>query len=341
MTVLLTSEEREKPDFAQALVAALMPRHHVSFLEPGMGLAGQVDGAAVVVDIGSRAGRVDLLAAARNVRLLQIMGTGTNHVDLDSWADAGIPVAHCPGSTGASALAEHVFMLMLILARRYEAMRHQLERGRWGRPFGTELGGKTLGIVGFGYSARALSVRANAFGMDVLAVSARGRSVDEAAEFGARSVGTLDDLDAMLPQCDFLSLHLPLLPDTQRLLDRRRLRLLPAHAFIVNVARGALIDELELIDALESDELGGAALDVFTDEPLGMNHPLRYCDRIVLSPHVAGQTWETAERRARVVAENCDRIAAGLAPSHLVGPGSHHETSVNTQDEESECDSAR
>lgn len=318
--VLMHSSDRPGSVFADELVEHLTPRHRVSFLNARLPLVDQVRGTSVVVDIGGRAGVLESLGAVRQLglELVQVMGTGTNHIDVERLAAAGVNVANCPGETGAVSVAEHAFMLMLMLARRSPLWTRAFDEIGWGRPFGAEVSGRTLGLIGFGASAKALAVRATAFDMRVVAVSGHSLSPEAARMHGAEHVGPMGELDEMLPKCDVVSLHLPLMPSTRHVMDRRRISLLTRGAHLVNVARGALVDEVALLQALRTGALDGAALDVFGDEPLAADSELRCADHVVLSPHIAGQTRETAYRRARVVAENCDRIAEGRDPLFLV-----------------------
>lgn len=318
MLVLLERSERHGSCFADQLVEHLTPRHSVSFLEAGAPLGEQLRGASVIVDVGGRAGRLPSTDAAEHLKLVQVMGTGTNHIDVQRWTAAGVRVAHCPGETGAVSVAEHAFMFILMLARRSPLWSGRVDEAAWGRPFGTEVDGRMLGLVGFGSSAKALAVRARAFGMRVVAVSRHDLPAEEANLYGAEQVALMDGLDDMLPRCDFVSLHLPLVPSTRHLLDSRRIALMPRGSYLVNVARGALVNEGALVQALSTGALAGAGLDVFGSEPLAADSQLRRSDRVVLSPHIAGQTRETAYRRAQIVAGNCDRVAEGRDPLYLV-----------------------
>lgn len=318
MLSLMATQSGVRSAFADALVDHVAPRHDLRFYEPSQALAAQLDGVRVVIDALSPHpdGLVDL---APDLALWHAMGTGTDHIDVVGLAARGIAVANCPGSTGAVALAEHSLLLMLALARGYDEATGSVAAGGWGHPFSDELAGRTLTLVGFGSSGQALAVRARALGMHVIAMNRSGTpppgggaEVDELV--------ALDSLDSVLARTDVLSLHLPSAPGTDRIIDGRRLGLLRRGALVINVARGRLLDEFALVDALASGRLGGAGLDVFDDEPLPLEHPLRGLPNVILTGHIAGRTRQTGARRAGIIAANCDRLDAGEPLLHVVEP---------------------
>jgi phosphoglycerate dehydrogenase-like enzyme len=208
-------------------------------------------------------------------------------------------------------LAEHALHLMLVLEKRWRESQAVLASGRYGGPFGGELEGKTLGLIGFGASGRALARRAAGFGMHVIGVDAVVPGPDDTDAATCEWVGGLDKLDELLRTSDFVSLHLPLTGETEHLIDAGALGRMKPEAVIVNVARGRLIDEAALVEALRSGALGGACLDVYENEPLPPEHPLMSMENVVLTPHTAGLTRQTSRRRARFAAENVARLLAG------------------------------
>ena len=294
------------------VVAAVGGAHQLSLFDPSAPLGPQLASADAVIDSGGSVGTREMLDAARGVRLWQIMGSGFEHFDLEYWGARGVAVANCPGSASAPALAERALMFCLMLAQQYGESRANVERGVAYRPAGDELAGKLLGLVGFGASAMAFGRLARALGMRLAAVDIRPISDDEAAAHGLEWRGSDADLDSLIAMADVLSLHLHLNAQTRHIIDQRRMGLLKPGAFLINVARGELVDEPALISALDEGRLGGAALDVVATEPVDPGSPLLRLPNVVLTPHTAGNTAGTLRRRAEFCAQNLDRLARGL-----------------------------
>jgi phosphoglycerate dehydrogenase-like enzyme len=296
------------------VVRAVEPPHQVRFFEQSAPLAPQFQGVDMVVDQGGWGTRPMADAAAGIVRLWQILGVGVDHFDLPYWRSKEIPVANCPGSTSAAALAEHAFLLMLLLARKFGEAQQRLQAGKLYEPMGSELQGMQLGLVGFGASARELAQRAIAFKMRVAAIDVQPIAASVAAEYGLTLSGGAAELDDLIRTSDVVSLHVPLDESTRNLIDKRRLDLLNPSAILINVARGPLVDEVALAQALAEGRLGGAGLDVFSHEPPDANSALMRMPNVVATPHIAGSTDGTARRRAQVVAENVRRLRMGQDP---------------------------
>jgi phosphoglycerate dehydrogenase-like enzyme len=203
---------------------------------------------------------------------------------------------------------------MLYLIKRFDASLANLRRGTFYLPVTDHLEDRTLGLIGLGASGRELARRAHAFGMRCRAVDPVQPGGDVLADLGIEAFGPPQDLDALLADSDFVSLHLPLVEDTYHLIGRRELGLMRPSAYLINVARGPLVDEEALVDALREGRLAGAGLDAFSVEPIDPEGPLLSLPNVVATPHVAGVTSGTSVRRAGAVAENVRRIAAGLAP---------------------------
>jgi phosphoglycerate dehydrogenase-like enzyme len=210
-------------------------------------------------------------------------------------------------------------MFMLMLARRYRDANANLGDGRMGHPPGAELHGQRLGLLGFGESARALTRLVRPFGMEIAAVEIRDVPAEERRKFGLVSVRRPEELDELVAESDFLSLHLHLTEGTRHIIDARRIALMKPGSFLINIARGALVDERALADALESGRLGGAGLDVFEFEPpTGASLRLTRLPNVVATPHTAANTRGTLQRRGLMCLENLDRVAAGLEPKYRV-----------------------
>ena len=300
------------------VIDAVSSRHDLSLYDQTALLPAQFEGIDVVLDHGGSMGTRAMADVAGSVKLWQILGTGIDHFDLEYWRTKGIPVANCPGEFSGVPLAECALMFMLMLSRHWHQAQENLRRGRLYVPVGSELENRRLGLIGFGASARELASRARAFGMRISAVDIRDISPKEQRESGIELAGKPVDLDQILAESDFVSLHLHLNEHTRHILDDRRLRLMKPTACLINVARGALVDEKALLDALREGRLAGAGLDVFGQEPLEPDHPLLKLPNVVATPHVSGATEGTSRRRAACAARNVDRVASGLDPLHRV-----------------------
>ena len=305
--------------WGEDVVAAIGDSHNLRILDYSQPLAPQFEGVEVVIDQGGSAGTREMAAiAAGKVRLWQILGTGIDHFDMDYWRATKIPVANCPGTFSAVALGECAMMFILLLARQYPITQANLKAGQMYMPMGLELEGLKLGIVGFGASGTELARRAQSFGMRITAIDIRNVRAAEMREFGVEFVGKPGDLDKVLAESDIVSLHLHLNDETRHTIDARRLRLMKPSAFLINVARGALVDEAALETALVEGRIGGAGLDAFSQEPPDMTSPIFGLPNVIATPHISGTTDGTSRKRAQASAENVDRVAAGLEPLYRV-----------------------
>lgn len=305
--------------WGEDVVAAVGDSHNLRILDYSQPLAPQFEGVEVVIDQGGSAGTREMAdIAAGKVRLWQILGTGIDHFELNYWKAKKIPVANTPGLFSAVALAECAMMFILMLARKYPITQENLKAGEMYVPMGMELEGLKLGIVGFGASGTELARRALPFGMRISAIDIRDVGADEVREFGVEFVGKPEDLDKVLAESDVVSLHLHLNDETRHTIDARRLRLMKRTAFLINVARGALVDEAALEAALVEGRIGGAGLDAFGQEPPDVTSPIFSLPNVIATPHTSGTTDGTSQRRAQASAENVDRVAAGLEPLYRV-----------------------
>jgi len=294
------------------VVRPLEGRCTVEVYDTSLPFEAQVASVFAVVDQGGWGTREMLDAAAEaGISLWQVLGTGLDHFDLEYALDRGFPVANTPGRYSSVGLAEHALLLMLCFAKCIDTSRANARSGMFYKPITDDLEDRTLLVVGFGASGRELARRAHACGMRLLAVDEL--EIDEASsgEYGLVDSGGPEDLDRLLPEADYVSLHVPLTHGTRRLLDRRRLDLLKPEAVIVNVARGGLVDEPSLVEALTNGRLRGAGLDVFAHEPLLPDDPLLALDNVIATPHIAGGTQGTSRRRGQAVAENLVRALEG------------------------------
>ncbi|MDB5028670.1 MAG: D-3-phosphoglycerate dehydrogenase, partial [Candidatus Eremiobacteraeota bacterium] len=263
--------------------------------------------------------RVDraLLAAGPRLTVVARAGVGVDAIDVEAATEAGILVLNTPGANTLAA-TEQTFALMLSLARRTPSAVQQLREGIWERKqlIGTELYGKTLGIVGLGRIGGNVATRAKAFGMTVLAhdpyvTAARADSFDT----------RLVDLDTLLRESDVVTLHVPLTPQTLGMVGARELRLLQPHAHLINCARGGVIVERDLLEALDAGVLAGAAIDVVAEEPPptgGTGAALHRHPKVYATPHLGGSTHEALARIAKELAEDVARVLLGSPASGAV-----------------------
>ena len=245
-----------------------------------------------------------VIDASPALRMISIWGTGTDNVDLDACRARGVLVTNTPG-VNANSVAEQTLALMLAVARQIPAMDRGTREGKWPRAMLVQLEGKTLGVIGLGAIGSRVATLAKAFGMRVLATAWRGDD-GRAASIGARYL----DLDSLLRESDFVSIHLRLSDDTRGVLSRDRLALMKPSAFLVNTARGALVDRDALLDALENKRIAGAGLDVFHEEPVRADDRLLTLSNVVLTPHNAGTTEEVIALGLARTVENVERFLA-------------------------------
>ncbi len=255
-----------------------------------------------------------VMAGAPALRGIVRWGVGVDAIDLEAATTRGVVVANTPG-TNTQAVADYVLGLMLVLARPLCEGRVKLASGGWYELRGVELYRKTLGIVGFGAIGQAVARRARGFDMRLLAYDPHV-SDDAFARAGADRA-TLTDL---LRQADLVTLHAALTPESRGMLGAAELGLMKPGAYLINAARGGLLDEDALIRALDEGRLGGAGLDCFATEPLPAEHPLRRHPRCFGTPHNAFNTVETAERTNRLVAEAVIDLYSGRRPRFVVNP---------------------
>ena len=257
----------------------------------------------------------ELLTSALRLKVIGRFGVGVDNVDLEAARRRRIRVVYTPGAN-ADAVAEHTLALLLALAKRLRFWHDALVRGdyhlRWTER-SVQLQGKTLGIIGFGHVGRAVARRAQALGMRLLVFDPLV-SAETMASFGAERV----NLDDLLRESDFVTLHVPLTNETRHLINRERLALMKAGSFLVNTARGEVCDLDALYEALQSGQLAGVALDVFPDEPPDVSHPIFRHPNFLGTPHVAAHTPETLEHMALVVAEQVLKVLRGEEPDFAV-----------------------
>ena len=277
----------------------------------------QIKDADVIVSIFGLKLENSVIEAAGNLKMIANFGAGYDNVDVGYCTKKGILVTNCPDPV-TEPTAELAFALMLAVARRVVEMNIRLnspEPLKWGvmRNLSSTLVGKRLGIVGMGAIGKALARRAVASGMSI--VYHNRKRLDEAVEkqFGAKWVS----FDELLETSDYVSLNVPLTPATKGLIGREELRKMKKSAYLINTARGAVVKERELIDALKDGEIAGAGLDVFEKEPDIPNEFLEM-GNVVVMPHLGSATLEAREEMSRVVAVNIAAAFSGKTPPNIV-----------------------
>jgi D-3-phosphoglycerate dehydrogenase len=258
-----------------------------------------------------------LMASCKGLKVVGRHGVGLDTVDIPAATRLGVAVVHAPGSN-SQAVAEHALMLMLVCAKRALVVDRLTRKGDWTSNRGTnvELAGRTLGIVGVGNIGRRVATFTGALGMRVLGYD----KYVPADELRRRGVEPVADLDALLPQVDVLTCHTPHTPETHHMIDARRLALMKPGAIYINTSRGGVQDERALFEALARGHLGAAGIDVFEDEPTGVDNPILNLENVVVSSHVAGVTREANRQMGVQVAGEMLRVLRGERPDVLVNP---------------------
>ncbi len=254
-----------------------------------------------------------LLDLLPDLRVVAVHGAGVDQVDVAACAGRGVLVTNTPGAN-ANAVAELTLGLILSLARRIPQAASRVGAERvWGeaRHTGVELKGKTLGLIGIGQVGSRLTKMACAMGMKVLAHDP-GLKSEEIKARGARPTR----YDTLLSRADFISLHAPITPKTHHLIDARAISKMKKGAFLVNAARGPLVDEAALARALKSGRIGGAALDVLEGEPPDPESAIFGAPNLILTPHMAGSTHECLEAIATWAGEDIARVLSGKKPKY-------------------------
>jgi phosphoglycerate dehydrogenase-like enzyme len=231
---------------------------------------------------------------APRLRLISVWGTGTDHVDLAAARSRNILVTNTPGVSAAS-VAEHALALLLATARRIPQADEATRRGEWPRGLSVELRGKTCGVIGLGAIGRQFAALARGIGMRVVAWTLHPQPLA-----GIEMV----ELDELFRTSDVISVHLRLSPDTESFIGAQQFALMKQSAILINTARGAIVHEAALIDALSTYRIAGAGLDVFATEPLVAGHPLAALPNVVVTPHCAGITPEALEAGLRMAVQN-------------------------------------
>lgn len=254
----------------------------------------------------------DALDGADRLRVISKHGVGLDNIDLNAARARGIVVTMTPDAIHDS-VADLTLALLLALARRIVPAHNSTQAGQWERFIGSELRGKTLGVVGLGRIGKGVATRAQAFGMNVLAYDVYH---DDA--FATQHQITFVTLPELLAQSDFVSLHAALTSENAHLIGAPELAQMKSSAYLLNTARGGLIDEAALANALRAGNIAGAALDVYQNEPPGADSALLHLENLITTPHIAGQTDAGLRRMDEMAAENVLRVLRNERPLYQV-----------------------
>jgi glyoxylate reductase len=260
-----------------------------------------------------------LLESSKQLRVVSNVATGYDNIDVEAATRRGVAVTNTPGVLEETT-ADLAFALLLAVARRVGEGERMIRGGRWTSwsptlLLGSDVHGATLGIIGLGATGTAMARRARGFDMRVVYHSRSGKPELE-RELGLKRLG----LDELLRTADFVSLHAPLNDRTRAMIGERELALMARHSYLINTARGGLVDQDALCRALERRDLAGAALDVFAEEPLPGGHRLLQIDNVVLTPHIGSASVATRSRMAAMAVESCLVALEGRAPPNCLNP---------------------
>lgn len=235
--------------------------------------------------------------APKSLKIISRFGTGYESIEVSAAGEQGIAIANTPG-VNATAVADLTLGLMISLARRIPLLDKKSREGQWIRTIGVGLAEKKLGIIGFGAIGKEVAIRAKGFSMDVLAYDP---FFDK--DFAHENNIKESSVEQILKEADFITLHVPVTKETEKMINKENLNKMKSNAFIINAARGQLVDEEALYEALKNGRIAGAGLDVFQQEPPGKT-PLFELDNVVVTPHIGGHTQEASELMGKTAIEN-------------------------------------
>jgi D-3-phosphoglycerate dehydrogenase len=316
MNILFSIPERvaQSVEGIEAFQESLAPLpFQLSYLDPTKPLADQVGDIDVIIPAVSHVSR-EVIEAAPNLRLIHQFGVGLDSVDIPAATAKNVFVANVPDTSDVSQ-AEFAMLLMLAVAKKIPQAIDLMNQGTFFLPIGSELAGKTLGLIGYGRSAKQLASRAKAFGMRVIAVEKFYEGISDATlDF----IGGVDQLDHLLGDSDFVSLHAPGNEETDGMIDKDALARMKNTAFLINVARASIVVKEDLIAALKSGVIAGAGVDVFWQEPEDPQDEIFKLENVVATPHIATATRECRVNTGIRVAENITKVAEGKKPDFCV-----------------------
>lgn len=263
---------------------------------------------------GGDAWTAKAMDALPDIRIISRIGVGHETIDLDAARSRGIAVTVTPGA-GVQPVAEYALTALLALSRRLYQNDAKMREGSWSPVIGRSVTGKTLGIIGLGQIGRQLARWAQCLGMNIAAYDLK-----DDPDYARANQITYMPLETLLQTSDFISLHLPLLPSTRNLIGERELAMMKPSAVLINASRGGVVDEEALFLSLKEKRIEGAALDVFDNEPLREKSPFSVLDNVLLTPHVAGGTYEGLSGIVGTAADNVLKIIEGGNPAGQITP---------------------
>jgi len=258
-----------------------------------------------------------LMEKAPNAKLIQKTGAGVDNIDLVAAAEMGIMVSSTPGANSNS-VAEMTIGMILCLYRKLHFLDRETKQGKWlmfeHRPFMFEIRNKTHGIIGMGNIGREVAKLAKAFGAKIIYYDAYRMPEDREKELGV----IYAPLNELLANADIVSVHVPLLPETRNMIGQEQLKLMKTNAVLINVARGNIVDEQALAEAIKNGGLLGAALDTFASEPVNKDNPLFQFDNVLVTPHIAGGTCDVLKMVLYLSFQNIKKVESGALPDNLI-----------------------
>ncbi len=300
---------------AQFVLEKMIPGLEVISCNPDE-VASYIEGVDIVLP--SVASIDSKIIASGNFGLIQQLGVGVDSIDLEAASKAGVWVANVPGagSGNAESVAELAVLLMLSLSRKIDEARANLKNGIFFKPGSMALLNKTVCIVGLGDIGKLLAARLKGFGMKLIAVRKHPEN-GAPSELGVERVYGENELQESFANADFVVLAVPETKSTHKLINKESIKYMKAGAYLVNVARGGVIDTEALYEALKSGHLAGAGLDVFESEPTDPSHPI-FKENLIATPHIGGNTDESLKGVVKAIAQNIQLYAQGKAPLHLL-----------------------
>lgn len=285
----------------------------LAFLDDSVPLVEQLSDVDVIIPALSDID-ADAINAAPQLKLIIQVGVGLDGVDIDAATERNIPVANVPFGSAAS-MGELTLAMMILLSRKLNEAQENLRKGVFFLPLGAELGGKTLGIIGLGHSGVETAKRAKSFDMKIMAIDKFHERIDNPH---VDLLGGIDQLDKILAESDFVSLHCPLNDETRSMIGYDQLCAMKDTAYLINIARAGLVDKDGLIRAMKEGKIAGVGLDVFLEEPISLDDELLTLENVVLTPHVATSTNESRAHNFVQVAKDIKRVARGEKPEFCV-----------------------
>lgn len=315
----------QNPEFKQRIAEKL---HHsnikVDFVDHHEPIIPHIQDSEILINSIDKIDK-SLINSCPNLRLVQQSGIGVDGIDIDYCSERGIYVANVPMANAIS-VAEHTFLLILYLSKniKLNSFSSNPNSGSFVRRMpdhmGIELSGKTILILGLGVTGIEVAKRAKAFGMKVIAVTKHPFTKTEGGDkkYFVDSIFSVHDLQHVLPVADIVSIHTPLNNETENMISKKELESMKKSAYLINVARAPVVNHDALVDSLRGKNIAGAAFDVFWNEPADQNDDLLKLDNFLLTPHIAGWTYEAIDSISDIIRINIERMMRGQIPLTLV-----------------------